>query len=127
MQWFIDNPIITLIGTITLIQIVPIKINPWTYIGKKFKHFFLGDVIQKLDKLEENDIVQCRTRILRFGDEILNNKKHTKEHFDNTLIDIDSYETYCKSHPNFKNNVTIETIDQIRRVYKKCWDDNSFL
>lgn len=64
-------------------------------------------VLQKLDELEntmsglkkvldERDAITARRAILRFGDEVYDNKHHRKDLFDQTLIDIDRYEKYCE-------------------------------
>ena len=83
----------TLLILATLIQIAPIKINPWSFIAKKIGKALNGEVVEKVDSLEKNienlrneceerEATKCRARILRFGDEILHNVKHSKEHFD---------------------------------------------
>ena len=76
---------------------------------------------------ERRDIEQRRVRILRFGEELLRNIRHTKEHFDQILIDITAYEKYCSEHPEFENDVTTETIGHIKNVYHQCWEEHSFL
>ena len=120
------------------IEIAPIKINPISkmlaWVGVKIN----GEVITKVDKLEtevkaiqqadaERDAINCRARILRFGDEVIHGVRHSKDHFDQTLRDIDTYEKYCSSHPDFKNNVTGMTTAKIKDVYKKRLDQNDFL
>lgn len=122
----------------TLIQIAPIKINPWTAIGRAIGRAINHDVIEKVDNLDvevksikaemaENVAIDCRVRILRFGDEVLHGHKHTKDHFEEILKDIKKYELYCKEHPDFENNVTELTSMKIEECYKKCLDENSFL
>lgn len=120
------------------VEISPMKINPVSaflkWMGKKIN----GEVIEKVDKLEtevkalqqadaERDAINCRARILRFGDEVIHGVHHSKDHFDQTLRDIDTYEQYCSGHPNFKNNVTGMTTEKIKDVYKKRLDQNDFL
>ena len=122
----------------TFIQVSKIQINPWSWIAKNIGKAINGEIIEKVDKLsddlsqlrqesEERDATTCRTRIMRFNDEILQGREHTKEHFDQTLMDITFYESYCEDHPKFKNSVAIATIANIRRVYEKCMNDKSFL
>ena len=122
----------------TLLQIAPIKINPWSFIAQKIGKALNGEVVEKVDSLERNvenlrneceerEATKCRARILRFGDEILHNVKHSKEHFDQILLDITAYEQYCNTHPNFKNNVAIATINRINREYDECANNNGFL
>lgn len=123
---------------ITLIQIAPVKINPWSWLAKNIGKAINGEVVEKVDNLstdirnlrdecEEREATACRTRILRFGDEILHDVRHSKEHFDQILIDITAYENYCASHPDFRNNVAVATIKRINQVYARCIRDNDFL
>ena len=131
----------------TLIQISPIKLNPWSYIGRSIGKALNGEVNIKLDSLEksvtdtnkkidnlngkvdENSASICRTRILRFGDELIHEKAryHTKEHFDQIMEDIDTYEKYCQCHPFYKNNKAVSTIKLIEKTYQHCMDEGSFL
>jgi len=122
----------------TLLQIAPIKINPWSFIAKKIGKALNGEVVEKVDGLERNveklrseceerAANNCRTRILHFGDEILHNVRHSKEHFDQILLDITDYEQYCNNHPHFKNNVAVATIKRITEVYEDCVENNDFL
>lgn len=127
-----------LLTILTLLQIAPIQINPWSWLAKKLGRAINGEVIKKVDDLgrdiknlrdecEEREATACRTRILRFGDEILHEVRHSKEHFDQILIDITAYENYCLSHPGFRNNVAVATIRRINQVYAQCISDNDFL
>lgn len=77
--------------------------------------------------IAENEATTCRYRILRFNDEILHDQKHTKEHFDQILDDVTRYEKFCTEHPEYENNKAVLAIENIKRVYKKCSDENTFL
>lgn len=122
----------------TLIQITPIKINPWSWIARMIGRAINGEVLTKVDNLgkeladhkeksEERHATLCRAHILRFGDEVLHGIPHSKEGYDNILIDIDSYEEYCDKHPGYKNNIAVETIKHIKTMYQKHLIDDSFL
>lgn len=122
----------------TFIEITPIKINPWSWIGKKIGRAINGEVIEKVEALsrdvksnKEDDDEQwaslSRSHILRFGDELLHNVAHSKEHFDQILLDISKYEKYCDEHKDYLNNVAHETIKRIKKTYQKCLDENNFL
>lgn len=76
---------------------------------------------------EEREAKQCRTRILRFNDELLCGTMHSKEAFDMMLEDITWYENYCSSHPGFQNGIATMAISNIRRVYTKCMEEHTFL
>lgn len=123
---------------LTLVQIVPVKVNPWSWFAKKIGLAINGEVIKKVDLLnsdvqslrgefEEHEATVCRTRILHFGDEILHGVQHSKEHFDQILIDITGYENYCNTHPDFRNSIAVETIKRVKSVYEVCMKNNSFL
>lgn len=122
----------------TIIQITPIKINPWSWIARLIGRSINGEVLDKVDNLskeladhkaksEERHATLCRAHILRFGDEVLHGIPHSKEGYDNILLDIDAYEEYCEKHPGYKNNVAIATIKNIKRMYQKHIEEDSFL
>ena len=129
-------------GVVTLvsvfIEITPVKINPVSkflaWLGRKIN----GEVISKVDKLEsqitamqkvndEQEAINCRYRILRFGDEVKHGTRHSQEHFEQILADIDAYEIFCKDHKDFKNNKTRVTTERILDVYRECVETDDFL
>ena len=130
-----------LVIAFTVLQIAPIKINPWTWIGKALN----GDVITELEgikdrltELEKHDEQQdatrdrdkaldARRRILRFADEIRRKERHSEEHFNNVLDDITFYKGYCEAHKDFANDRARLSIKRIEEVYEQCARDNSFL
>lgn len=130
--------VLALLVLSVFIEFVPVKINPLStalrWIGDKMN----GDLIKKVDSLEQKvDVLKKkqdeeraenrRVRILRFGDELLHDKRHSKESFDQTLKDISDYEDYCHAHPEFKNDMTVSTTEVIKEQYKKCFKEHSFL
>ena len=76
---------------------------------------------------DERYAKQCRTRILRFNDELIRGYRHTKEHFDDVLEDITEYKQYCRDHTDFKNEKAVMAIANVQRVFQLCEADNSFL
>lgn len=129
----------------TLIQVAPIKIDPWSAIIKWVAKIISKPVVDELsvvkkevqantrrmDSLEksigEEKAVTARNRILRFGDEIRCEKKHSREHFQSILREIDKYEAYCNSHPEFKNSMTVLTTQKIIDCYREREEKNDFL
>lgn len=118
---------ITLVVLLTLVQLSPIKIDPWTAIARGIGRAINAELLAKVDNLEERDIIATRMRILRFGDEILHGERHSKEHFDQILVDIDYYNAYCRAHENFQNNLTVLTSKRIQDVYQSLLKTNEFL
>lgn len=133
------HPEITAVGAITLIQIAPIKINPWSWLAKIIHKWLFGEIDRKLDAIsdkvdklekqaEEKDAVQARTHILRFADELYNNIDHSKEYFDDIItMDIDGYENYCKEHEKFRNGKTTASIQLIKDTYARLLAEHKFL
>lgn len=134
----IQEALLALLGGATLIQISPIRVDPWTWLARKIGRAINGEVIdrmtqmeKRLDKMEadteERDAKNARTRILRFGDECRRNVRHSQEHFDQVIEDIDNYEEYCAQHPDFKNNKAALTSARIKEAYQRCQKENDFL
>ena len=122
----------------TIIQVSPIKLDPWTWLARWIGRAINGEVIQEVQSLKkeikrmdhdaaEQRAKDARARVLRFGDEILHNDRHSKEHFDDVLQDITFYENYCEKHPEFENDRMKLTAQKIKDTYKKCWEEHSFL
>lgn len=70
-------------------------------------------------KADQYNAVSCRVRILRFEDELQANQRHSKDSWDQAMSDIDSYETYTKQHPDFRNNQTVATVTHIKHGYNE--------
>lgn len=121
-----------------MIKIPPIQINFWGWLGRIIGRAINGEVLKKVDDLtqeldsfkKESELERVRLsrqRILRFSDEILFEQRHSKEHFDEILEDIDLYEKYCHEHSDYENNRAELAIATIREVYKKCLQTHDFL
>ena len=108
----------------TIVQIAPIKVNPWSAIARAIGRALNGEVMEKLD---ESLAITARYRIIRFDDEILFHVHHSEEHFDQILEDIERYEKFCMDHPKFPNNKAIGAIDNIKKTYRRCKVEHSFL
>lgn len=121
-----------------MIKIPKIEINLWSLIGRTLGRAINGEIMDevklindKLDdhiKLEEEETIRrVRQRILHFNDEILSGRRHSKEHFNEILEDINAYESYCAEHPDYKNNRAVLAISTIKDVYKECLREHDFL
>ena len=126
------------LATTTIIQISPIKINPWTWLGRKIGRAINGEVMDELKHLkgrmecmearnERDKMDASRIRILRFGDECKRDIPHSEEHFNQVLDDINRYERYCNSHPDYKNAKAVLTIAKIKEIYGRRLENGDFL
>jgi len=123
---------------LTLIEIAPIKVNPWSAAGKAIGRALNADVLRELDavkkKLEGHITMDDervadghRTRILHFNNELLREIRHTKEEYLEAIAEIDAYEEYCREHPEYPNNRAVLAIENIRENYKERLRKHDFL
>lgn len=85
------------------------------------------DVGQVSEDLKMHEAKQARTHILRFADELHDGKYHSDEYFRQQILDIDVYDTYCKSHPDFVNGLTKMSSEYIKKEYQKRYLKNEEL
>jgi arginine decarboxylase-like protein len=109
---------------LTLLQVTPIKINPWSTIAKVIGRALN---VELMDRVNENEANNVRYRIIRFDDEIRHHIKHTEEHFNQVIEDIDKYEDYCEKHPLYENNKAKMAIKNVKETYERCRSEHSFL
>ena len=130
---------------LTVVQIAPIKINPWSALAKALGRAINADVLKELndvkatqketqDRLnkhirvdDERDADKHRERILQFNNELLRDIPHTREDFIEILGEIDKYEQYCREHPEYPNSRAVHAIANIGRVYDDRLEKHDFL
>lgn len=145
LQEFLTGGGVTLAVLMTLVQIAPVKINPWSAIAKGIGHALNADVMEQLKAVrseqqqtraaldkhiqvdDERDADEHRYKILRFNTELLRDDKHTQEDFIEALAEIDAYEDYCRTHEGYKNNRAKHAIANINRVYDERLEKHDFL
>lgn len=86
---------------------------------KKEQAELRADVKQLRSEVGSNEAKNCRNRIVRFADEIRLELKHSKDMYDQIMIDIDDYELYCSQHEGFKNSVATVSIKKIKQKYEQ--------
>lgn len=113
---------------LTLFEIAPVKINPWTKLARLIGRAMNAEVLAEVKEFrvrldehiqadDERNADDRRTRILRFNNELIREIPHTREDFIDILSDIDDYEAYCRAHPEYRNNRAVHAIANIGRVY----------
>ena len=144
-DWLQTGAIGLLVILAGMIKIPKLELNLWNWIGRTVGRSINKEMMEQVNDLQseikniktEIDTLkkeeelertrQARQRILRFSDEILFEQRHSKEHFDEILDDIDTYEEYCRTHEEYENNKAILAIATIREVYKDCLKTHDFL
>lgn len=132
LQEILTNGGGALAAFLLLVEISPLKINPWTAIAKAIGRAMGIEAIEK--KLDAHITMDDRrnadghrARILHFNNELLLDRPHTKEEFTEALSEIDAYETYCVDHPEYPNNRATLAIENIRRTYSDRLKQRDFL
>lgn len=129
---------------LTVIQVSPIKIDPWSAFAKCIGKAINADVLQKLEAMEaeqketrqrldthieiddERNADEHRRRILQFSNELLRSIPHKQEEFIEILSEIDFYEDYCDDHPKYENNRAVHAIAHIKKIYDERLDKHDF-
>lgn len=124
---------------LTLVQITPIKVNPWSAVGKIIRNGMRAigksmnkDVMDKLEsvqkelkdlgekhnklerRMDKDDADECRTRILRFADELRRDVKHSEEFF-NQILEAQEL-TRTVTFREESREIRLETRYQPRRI-----------
>ena len=73
------------------------------------------------DELAEFKAVLARTHILRFADELKSGVMHSEEYFKQQILDIDTYNEYCRHHEDFANGLTKMSSEYIMLEYKRLY------
>lgn len=129
----------------TLIQITPLKVNPWSAVGHMIGKALNKEVMAELEKIkkaqtktrealddhirmdDERNADLHRAYILRFNTELLRGIQHTEEDFNEILYNIDCYEQFCEEHPKYQNNRAVHAIKHIKKVYDYNLENGTFL
>lgn len=133
------------VAVLSLLEIAPIKVNPWSTIARGLGRAFNAEVLadlkavqqaqqdtrSALDKHQAADDeykAEChRAALLAFNTSLLRGELHTQEDFFDAFRHIDQYEDYCRSHPGYKNNRASHAIANIGRVYDERLKARDFL
>lgn len=109
-----------------VIEVAPIKLNPWSYLLKSLGNKINADVINRLEiveeqlkaqdsKIDNNEKDRIRYEILDFARSCRKNDPHTKEEFDHILEQYDKYEVILAKleQPNGKVTQAMKYITQL--------------
>lgn len=111
---------------VALVGIIPTIIN-----NRKKTQASIETLQETLDahirEDEDDKARQARLRIIRFNDELCENRPHSESYFEDILDDIDFYEAYCDSHPGFRNNRGHTAMEHTKAVYTKLKNKGKFL
>jgi len=86
----------------------------------------LAKKIDELDnKFERKNALDARAHILHFADEQRSGLiQHSEDYFRQQILDIDTYNRYCETHPEFANGLTKMASEYIQNEYKRIYLTN---
>lgn len=130
LSYLVDNPWIALFGSTVIIQISPIKINPWSALMAWIRRMLVGDLEKSMSELkrdfEEEKVNLMRWNILDFANSCRNDRKHTKEEWNHCLSQLAEYEKHCEEK-HIPNGVINEDGKYLRELYRERCMKNDFL
>ena len=147
LQWLANHPLTSLIVFTGLIQIVPIKINPWSALFKWISKIITGDACSKIDGLMEkvnkidglvdkvdkieadvktNEKDRIRWEVLDFANSCRNNRRHTKDEYQHIIALNDKYKELL-AQTGDTNGVFEAEYEYIKKLYAERLEKNDFL
>ena len=113
---------VLIIMLLSLVQIAPVKLNPWDslfgWVGKKMN----GQIQEQMDRLQKQVsdlwINSHRQSILTFARECRADIDHDAEEWNHILSVADEYETYCEKN-TVSNGVVKADTRYIRELYQE--------
>ena len=120
-----------------VVEVAPIKVNPWTAILKSIGSRMNADILTRLKevetqlekqdaKIDNNEKDRIRFEILDFARTCRKHEKHTKEEFDHIFEQYDKYEVILASLEQPNGKVT-QAMHFISEVYQKILVDDDFI
>lgn len=138
--------VIVIVVVSSLIEISPIKVNPWSWVVKKLGDVLNREVIKELQDVkkdvcelkvarneakrerEDSKATAARRRILNFDDELRRGVQHSQEQFRQIIEDdIDFYKGYCNCHPDYPNNMAENAMHNIVEKHRIVKEKNDFI
>lgn len=137
LNWINNHLWTVIIGIPTLIQITPIKINPWStllkWIGKMVTNNACGKIdglINKVEQLEAsidtNEKDRIRWEILDFANSCRNGRKHSRDEFQH-IVDLNDKYKKLLNKTGDSNGVFDIEFKFIQDLYAGRLEKNDFL
>lgn len=131
------TPSVIIFGAITLIEIAPIKINPWktlfNWIGKMINSDIQTEIKEMKDDLtelkkdfESKKAEDMRWEILNFANSCRRGVEHGKDSWRHAMSQLAAYESYTE-RKGITNGVIEEDAHYLRELYQERNRKNDFL
>ena len=131
------SPSVVILGAITLVEIVPIKINPWASLFKWIGKIINGDMQNQITEMrseltELKKDFECkkaedmRWEILNFANSCRRGDRHGKDAWRHAMSQVAEYEAYTE-RKGIANGVIEEDTNYLRELYQERCRKNDFL
>ena len=121
-QLTVENVAAGIAILLSLIQISPLKLNPWDKLLGWFGRKLNGTTIKKLEELQKQVrdmwINTHRQSILTFARECRADMHHDAEEWNHILSIADEYEVYCAKN-TVSNGVVKADTEYVRALYQE--------
>lgn len=126
----LTNPGVVLVGAVTLVQIAPIKVNPWSWLRKILSDLIYGEVRKDIravkEEVTEMKVQNWRWNVLDFANSCKNGRRHTLDEWRHTMSQLAEYERYIERN-EISNGVFEEDARYLREEYQEHCKTNDFL
>lgn len=137
LRWAADNWAAIAVGLSLVIQITPIKVNPWSSLFKWVGKMVTADLNKKVDEIntsvlklqnniDENEKDRIRWEVLDFANSCRNGRRHTKDEFQHIIVLHDKYRIMLeRTHDT--NGVFDAEYEYVKKLYAERQEKNDFL
>lgn len=126
----IKSPEFIILGAITLFEVAPIKINPWSKLFHWIGNAINGDIKKELSELkrefELSKAEEMRWNILNYANSCRKNERHSKDEWRHVVDQIKEYKEYT-TRKNISNGVIEEDAKYLMELYHERNLKNDFL
>lgn len=126
----IEHLPLTILGAITLIEIVPIKVNPWSWlfgvIGKMLLGGFIDEMRTFKREQEMKNANDMRWAIINFANSCRRGDVHSKDAWRHVLSQIKDYEAFCEAK-KINNGVVDADSEYLHELFKERCRKNDFI
>ena len=131
------TPSVIIFGAITLIEIAPIKINPWAALFNWIGNIINGDIKTEIKGMKD-DLTELkkdfefkkaedmRWEILNFANSCRRGVEHGKDAWRHAMSQLAEYESYTEKK-HITNGVIEEDAHYLRELYQERNRKNDFL
>lgn len=126
LREILSNPWAIIFGSITLIEVVPIKLHPWKWLGNLMFGSIRNDVQSLQKEITEMKVQNWRWNVLDFANSCKNGRRHTLDEWKHVISQLAEYEAYIERN-NIINGVFEEDAKYLRSEYRQHCELNDFL